>query len=500
MVIRRLTSSALALAAFTLQACGARDRGPDNPRGGPAGDIDLAGLAQPSLMPPTDAQKRLASTADSWFRAHPQVLAYVQVDKPLYQPGETIWYRAHIQQAATLTGAQGGITLHLVSPKGDVVLQKRVQAAGGVATNDFILPPDVNGGEYLLRAIPDDGSPQAERAVIVATYQAPRLKKKLEFQKKAYGPGDSATAIVKIERATGEPFANRPLTGLVTIDEVDVARVPVTTDASGGALVRFTLPRDIARGDGLLTILADDGGITESVQKRVPIVLDKLGLALYPEGGDLVTGLPSRVYFEASNSIGKPADVRGVVKDDHGREVAHFVSIRDGMGRFALTPLKGRKYHVEIESPPRIKTKYDLPVAAAKGCTLRAADDPGVRVGPMRLAVACSEARTIIASAVLRERQLAATSVHVAARVPTLIALAIDQNQAGAGAQGAVRVTLFDLQLAPIAERLVYRGRGADLRVKLSTDKKSYGPRDEVALTVETRDLAGEPVAASLGV
>ena len=93
----------LALAAFTLQACGARDRGPDAPRGGPGADIDVRTLAQPTKLVPTDAQKRLTATADAYFRGRPQVLTYVQVDKPLYQPGETIWYRAHVQQAATLT-------------------------------------------------------------------------------------------------------------------------------------------------------------------------------------------------------------------------------------------------------------------------------------------------------------------------------------------------------------------------------------------------------------
>jgi len=455
-------------------------------------------LAQPTKLVPTDAQKRLTATADAYFRGRPQVLTYVQVDKPLYQPGETIWYRAHVQQAATLTGAQGGISFHLVSPKGDVVLQKRVQITGGVASNDFVVPAEASGGEYLMRAIPDDGSPQAERAVIIATYQAPRLKKKLEFQKKAYGPGDSATAIVKVERATGEPFANKALTGLVTIDDVEVTRVAVSTDAAGGAIVRFKLPPDISRGDGLLTILADDGGVTESVQKRVPIVLDKLALTMFPEGGDLVVGLPSRVYFEAQNSIGKPADVRGVVKDDRGRVITKLASIRDGMGRFALTPERGRSYHIEIESPPRISTKYDLPAAQAKGCTLRAADDPAQLTGPMRVAVSCSSARTIVASALLRERQLATLSAHVVAGTPTLFALPIDQG-AGAGIQGAVRVTLFDTQLNPLAERLIYRGRGANLKLKITADKKTYGPRDEVALTVETRDLAGEPVTASLG-
>ena len=87
----------------------------------------------------------------------------------------------------------------------------------------------------------------------------------------------------------------------MTLDGADLGRVPVTSDAEGNAAVTFSLPRAIQRGDGLLTVLVDDGGVT----------LHDLQLALYPEGGDLVAGLPGRVYFAAKTPLDKPAD--GVV-------------------------------------------------------------------------------------------------------------------------------------------------------------------------------------------
>jgi hypothetical protein len=63
---------------------------------------------------------------------------------------------------------------------------------------------------------------------------------------------------------------------------------------------------------------------------------------------------------------------------------------------------------------------------------------------------------------------------------------------------GAVRVTLFDLAHRPIAERLVYRGLGAELRVSVKADKPSYAPRDKVRITVETRDAKGRGVPADV--
>ena len=60
-------------------------------------------------------------------------------------------------------------------------------------------------------------------------------------------------------------------------------------------------------------------------------------------------------------------------------------------------------------------------------------------------------------------------------------------------------MTLFDDRGAPLAERLVYHGRGSDLRVAITLDKKSYGPRDPVKLHVHTTDGRGRAVKASVG-
>ena len=81
-------------------------------------------------------------------------------------------------------------------------------------------------------------------------------------------------------RATGEALGNQKITGLVVLDGVELTRVPVTTDGAGKAVVRFDLPGQIARGDGLLTVLVDDGGVTESIQKRIPITMKDYLIAL----------------------------------------------------------------------------------------------------------------------------------------------------------------------------------------------------------------------------
>ena len=48
------------------------------------------------------------------------------------------------------------------------------------------------------------------------------------------------------------------------------------------------------------------------------------------------------------------------------------------------------------------------------------------------------------------------------------------------------RITVFGENSDPLAERIVYRNRRARLKIAVKQDRPSYGPRDEVQLTVRT--------------
>lgn len=475
-------------AAVVCAGCVRSMNGSDGREAKPSDTDRMFAALAPTKLTPNDASKKLDLAVSSHFEASATRRSYIMTDKPLYRPGEVIWLRADLRATGTLVASPLSATVQLVSPRGAVVAEKRVYAANGVAPCDFDLPAEIEGGEYTLTLLTDDGTHDT-RKLVVSTYEPPRLKKNVELLRKAYGEGDKVSAAIEIARSTGEPFADKSVTGIVTVDDVEVQRIAIRTDKDGKALARFDLPAKIARGDGSLTLLADDGGVVESIQRRIPIVLKTLELALYPEGGDLVEGLPGRVYFAAKNGLGKPADVEGRVVDDQGKVVAQLKSLHDGMGRFELTPSPERTYKVEIEKPAGIASTFAVPAAKPHGCIVRSVDDARLRV-----VAVCDTSRTLLVEAVLREKNVATGSVEVAAGKPALLDLPIGET-----AQGAVRVTLFSDEAEPLAERLVYHGRGADLRVSISADKKSYSPRDRVKLRVRTTDAAGKPVAANVG-
>jgi alpha-2-macroglobulin-like protein len=254
----------------------------------------------------------------------------------------------------------------------------------GLGAGEFTLDAGEGGGEYALIVRDSENRfPPQERRFLVNKYEKPRLNKELEWGRKSYGPNDDVLANCRISRAEGgAPVANQPVVVSVTIDgqTYDAKGKPgapfaLRTDAEGKVNVPFHLPATIERGDASLSVNVTDGGSNETLIRPIPLVLKKLLLHFYPEGGDLVAGVPNRVYFEARTTLGKPAEVKGRLFDSDGKVVVDGVetlSVPDqpganqGMGAFEFTPEVGKKYRLAIDSPIGIEGKHELPAVSVE--------------------------------------------------------------------------------------------------------------------------------------
>ncbi|MFK7927895.1 MAG: MG2 domain-containing protein [Myxococcota bacterium] len=464
---------------------------------GPGTDaFERAPSASPRLdLATVPAAEDIATRIDSYFDSWGSHRMHVQLDRPLYRPGDAVWVKSWTLKTSSMDVASAGyVTYELVNPRGQVVQTKSVAQSSGGATNDFILGADAPGGKWTLRA--RFGQELDERSFIVSNVQAPSIRKKMEFVREAYGAGDTLEALVELERGAGGPLADHEVKVLLQVDGRTVFEGPATTSKDGAVLVSATLPSVLETGDGLLTVLVEDGGITESISRSVPIVLADAKLAFFPEGGDLVQGLPGRVYLQSTNRHGEPADVEGYVTDDRGRRVSTFRTEHDGLGRFKFTPEAGRSYAAHITSPAGIDGAFALPAAAEEGCTLRSFDDINSQDKRIRVGVRCTTDQPIVVTGVLREQTIDAAAVKARAGKEAVVYLSPSESLSDQ--QGALRVTAFNSDLQPMAERLVYRNHGKSLNINITTDQLTYGPRDEVIVDVTTTDPSGDPVAANL--
>ncbi|RZL09135.1 MAG: hypothetical protein EOO62_14375 [Hymenobacter sp.] len=73
----------------------------------------------------------------------------------------------------------------------------------------------------------------------------------------------------------------------------------------------------------------------------------------FPEGGQLVRGLPGRVAFKVTDRQGHSLAATGTVADARGTTVATFQTLKFGLGSFLLTPTAaGASYTATVRLPP----------------------------------------------------------------------------------------------------------------------------------------------------
>src|SRR5262249_5881086 len=148
-----------------------------------------------------------------------------------------------------------------------------------------------------------------------------------------------------------------------------------TVDGSGNAATSFKLPPAIARGEGVIAMVIEDGGIVETATKTIPILLHTVDVAIYPEGGDLIAGLPNRVSIEGRTPTRKPADLAGAIVNAEGKQVGTFRAEHEGRGRFSFVPAKGEAYSLRVLEPSGINSTFRLPAVKESGVVISSTSD-----------------------------------------------------------------------------------------------------------------------------
>jgi alpha-2-macroglobulin-like protein len=427
-------------------------------------------------------------------------LSYISTDKPIYREGETVFVRAVVLHQATRQPLPSNRPLNahfqIIGPKGDEVAGGYQSALDSVVSFGWKVPENQAGGEYTIKVSYPEGYPKAERKFDIRAYRAPRLKSQIKFLRDGYGPNDEVVAMLNVERAEGGFPVGAEVTVTGRVDGQEVARSQIRIDSNGKATARFVLPREIRRGEGTLAMTIQDGGAVETASKSIPILLQAIDLTVYPEGGELIAGLPNRVYLEAFTPAKKPADIAGRLIDSNGVEVALFKTEHEGRGRFEFTPKSNMTYELHIGQPGGIKSTHKLRAVLSQGVVIRTTKNRYQPSEPVSLMVGGADTQPVTVTLSKKETevsrveldQLAATKMYPVQLTPP------------ASADGILIATVWGADGRPLAERLLFREPSSSVSVEMIPSAKQYTPGSKAGVKVITKDQNGKPVSAIVGV
>ena len=357
--------------------------------------------------------------------------------------------------------------------------------------------------------------PNVTTNLVGKTLTLPQEKAYLSFDKPFYTVGETMWFKAFVVNATNH--ATDTISAILYVDVLEEASKRVIAQQklkisdgtafgafntegvkSGRLLIRAYTDwmRNVAADFHFNTVIALlDVNKSATVNPSKPVIN---ALQFFPEGGNLVDGLPCNVAFKAVNDGGKGIALKGEIVDETGEKVADFSDDFNGMGRFTFKPQMGKKYTAKVENASKT---FDLPTILPNGLTLTV--DNSKADMPIRLfaylnysAEKMPNAFTVLAHQRGKVAFMNQVLVKDKANFKTFKGAIPRTNFEE---EGIVTITIFDDMGMPIAERLVFvENKKRHLNVRLKTNKTTYNKREEVTVNVETTDNDGKPTAANI--
>ena len=370
----------------------------------------------------------------------PQEKVYLHLDNTAYFQGETIWYAANVVDATTGGEAASKVLyVELLSPTGVVLKQQKLKVINGRCHGSFpLIDNDVKDAVEMRGAI---GYPSGYYQIRAYT------RTMLNF--------DDAGVFSRV---------------------IPVYKEPKTEgDYADPVMERYTY-HEVNRPD----------------PKRSE-KLDKFNMTFYPEGGHLVSGLPCRIAFKATDKQGHGVNIEALTDND-----GNTLSIplqHNGMGSFSLTPDKTNRKVQAIYGGK--KYSFTLPEPEPEGCTLQV-----LRSTSQQDNESTSGDSLIVnfAAAGLPATKLLAYTLTSQGRCHAVDTLTVGtrgctRTLATSGLPtGVYQLTLFDAEGVVYAQRLFFVDNGIPTEtVSVTADRADYRPFDEIRLNLQVASPKSSP-------
>jgi len=215
----------------------------------------------------------------------------------------------------------------------------------------------------------------------------------------------------------------------------------------------------------------------------------------FPEGGELVNGVRSKVAVKAVNAAGVGQDITGTIVDNNGEKVADFSTRHLGMGTFALLPQTGKSYTAKISCADSSEFTVNLPAAQQEGYTITINNSGADSI---YLKVAANDK-------LFNEKQntmfyllaQAGGKVYYTAQAKLISPVFTTQIAKKRFPSGIVQFTLFSQNGEPLSERIIFIQNDDNIKIEVSSPSAVYLARQKVKIDLATKSPNAKLVQGS---
>ncbi len=228
-----------------------------------------------------------------------------------------------------------------------------------------------------------------------------------------------------------------------------------------------------------------------SLNKQAPLSRN-YDLQFFPEGGNLVQGIQSKVAFKLVDQSGKGIDCKGSVVNKNNDTVVTFQPFKFGIGNFLFTPEAGDNYKAIVQLPDTTFTR-ELPAALEQGYVLRVNSTSGSQ---LHLTVTTNIKSADVVYLFVHTRQISKMS-EKGVLVNGTVEFNVDRNKLE---DGISHITIFDRNNLPVCERLYFTQPSQKLIIQPTLEEQEITSRKKVRLTIDASDESKRSVPADISV
>ena len=447
--------------------------------------------------------KKIISQIEKFRAENPQEKVHLHMDKPYYAIGDNIWFKAYVVNAELneLSALSKILYVDLINDKDSIKQSLMLPLTLGLAWGDFTLSDSLKEGNYRIRAYTTWMRNFGEEYFFDKTFTvgnsiANSVLTNVSYSFSKTGNSEKVVADVRYTDMEGNSLANKEVNYNVNLDFRDIAKGKGITDSQGNVQITFTnnQPFILKSGKILTSIRLDE---KTAVSKSFPVksTSNQADVKFFPESGELVGGVRSRVGFKAIGADGLGMKVSGYITDKGNNKLTEFESEHVGMGHFRLHPLPDESYTAHIKFEDGSERTFSLPRVLPRGYVLSVNNtNPDKLIvnivtteivqpdGKFTLVAQTNGLVNFVAKNKLQAQSF--TAEIPKSRFPT----------------GILQLTVFSPTNEPVAERLVFINHSDLLKVDLSTTKTVFEKREKVSLVLNAKDAKDKAIVGSFSV
>ncbi len=215
-------------------------------------------------------------------------------------------------------------------------------------------------------------------------------------------------------------------------------------------------------------------------------------LFFFPEGGQLINNLESKVVFKAILNSGSGTKINGALLDENNNKICELYSNNLGIGTFKIKPTKGKKYYVKLKNS-NFEKKYQLPPTKNVGIVLSV---DSLNSQNLQLSIQSQGKNSNLLITLQNSSKIFLTKKIKLVSKDTMIYISKTKIPTGIN-----QITIFnrDTQL-PIINRLIFINHEKQLNIKIIPEKTNYKTRENVKAKIRITDQNNKPIKGNFSV